>query len=40
VKITAELHQSSDLVRFLTKLDSPEMRAAGARGLNEHAGDY
>jgi len=36
VKITAELHQSSDLVRFLTKLDSPEMAKAGARGLNEH----
>lgn len=37
MKVTAEFHQSSDLVRFLTKLDSPDLRTAGARGLNEHA---
>lgn len=37
MKITAEVHHSSDLINFLKRLDSPLMRMAGARGLNEHA---
>lgn len=36
MKITAELRQSPDLPRFLTKLKSPDMQIAAARGLNEH----
>lgn len=39
MRIAAELHQSSELIQFLMKLNSPEMRTAGARGLNEHAGE-
>jgi len=37
VKVTAQFHQSAEIVRFLRKLDGPEMQGAAARGLNEHA---
>ncbi|RWM29416.1 hypothetical protein [Mesorhizobium sp.] len=37
MKLTATFHQDSELIRFLHKLEGPEMEAAAARGLNEHA---
>lgn len=37
MKITAEFHQDSELIRFLRKLDGPELQRAAARGLNDHA---
>ncbi|MER9961649.1 phage tail protein [Mesorhizobium sp. M0045] len=39
MKITATFHQDAELIRFLQKLEGPEMQQAAARGLNEHAGE-
>lgn len=39
MKVTAQFHQDSELVRFLRRLDGPAMQIAAARGLNEHAGE-
>jgi hypothetical protein len=39
MKVTAEVHQSKDLITFLHKLGSPELKAAAIVGLNEHAGE-
>lgn len=37
MKVTATFHQDAELIRFLRKLEGPEMERAAARGLNEHA---
>lgn len=39
MKVTATVHQSKDLASFLLKMGGPEIRAAGAMGLNEHAAE-
>ncbi len=39
MKVEARFHQDSELIRFLRKLEGPEMQRAAARGLNEHAGE-
>lgn len=39
MKFTATVHQTKDLKTFLLKLGGPEMRAAAAMGLNEHAAE-
>ncbi|RWC91662.1 MAG: hypothetical protein EOS72_03130 [Mesorhizobium sp.] len=39
MKLTATFHQDSEILRFLQRLEGPEMELAAARGLNEHAGE-
>lgn len=37
MKVEAEFHQSRDLMTFLQKMESPQIRQAAVIGLNEHA---
>lgn len=37
MQVTATFERSQELVRFLNKLHGPDMQAAAARGLTEHA---
>jgi hypothetical protein len=39
MQVTARFHQDAAIIRFLRKLDGPELRRAGALGLTEHAGE-
>lgn len=37
MKVVGEFHQSKDLMDFLFKMSSPQLRQAAVMGLNEHA---
>lgn len=39
MKVSAEFHQSRELLTFLRKLGGPELQRAAALGLNEHAAE-